>query len=230
MATKRTKTPKSSTNTYWCGRDNSPNVGASHERVITALRKKDKRMRGIIDECGPFTLVPKRGYFAALCRAIVGQQLAVAAAATIYERFRTLFANGRPNPDELLRVSKARLRGVGLSNQKTAYLIDLATHYTNRTIPHRRLKSMSDEEVIATLTEVKGIGVWTAQMFLIFVLARPDVWPTGDLGIRRALERTFAVSLDASLDDLEQAGEPWRPFRSYAAWYLWRSLDATPVK
>lgn len=201
-----------------------------HDEAIIALRKKDKGLRKIIDACGPYTMKSKRGHFAALCRAIVGQQLAVAAAATIYERFRKLFPTGRPNPEALLRIPKPQLRAAGLSNQKMGYLIDLATHFSNNTIPHRRLSKMSDEEVIDALTEVKGIGVWTAQMFLIFVLARSDVWPTGDLGIRRALERSFSVAPEASLDDLEQVGEPWRPFRSYAAWYLWRSLDVVPVK
>ncbi len=203
---------------------------ANHGTAVAALRKKDKRLRNIINACGPCTLKPKRGYFEALCRAIVGQQLAVKAAATIYERFRKLFANGRPNPDELLRIPKRKLRAAGLSNQKMSYLLDLAIHFTEGTIPHRRLSRMTDDDVIETLTIVKGIGVWTAQMFLMFVLARPDVWPTGDLGIRRALERSFEVSTEASLDDLEQMGEPWRPYRSYAAWYLWRSLDAVPVK
>jgi DNA-3-methyladenine glycosylase II len=234
MAQKATKS-EATANTYWCdrswcGRSKSDMKQVQHDEAVITLRKKDKDMRRIIDACGPYALKPKRGHFAALCRAIIGQQLAVAAAATIYERFRKLFPTGRPNPEALLRIREPRLRQAGLSNQKLGYLRDLATHFSNGTIPHRRLNGMSDEEVIVSLTAVKGIGLWTAQMFLIFVLARPDVWPTGDLGIRRALERSFGVSTEASLDDLEQVGEPWRPFRSYAAWYLWRSLDIVPVK
>ena len=225
---KKTKTKKKAT-AYWSASAPAAMNPIDHELAIVTLRKTDKSMRKIIDACGPYTMKPKRGYFAALCRAIIGQQLAVAAAATIYERFRNLFPTGRPNPDALLSISKPRLRAVGLSNQKTAYLIDLATHFSQGSIPNRRLSRMTDGEVIESLTAVKGIGVWTAQMFLIFVLARPDVWPTGDLGIRRALERSFSVSTEVSLDDLEHLGEPWRPFRSYAAWYLWRSLDVVPV-
>lgn len=226
---KKTKSKKRAT-AYWSASAPAAMNSIDHESAIVTLRKRDKSMRKIIDACGPYTMKPKRGYFVALCRAIIGQQLAVAAAATIYERFRNLFPGGRPNPEALLSISKPRLRAVGLSNQKTAYLIDLAAHFSEGAIPNRRLSRMSDAEVIESLTAVKGIGVWTAQMFLIFVLARPDVWPTGDLGIRRALERSFSVSPEASLDDLEQVGEPWRPFRSYAAWYLWRSLDVVPVK
>lgn len=230
MAKKQTNATKPKTDNYWCGRTKPEATPRDPSDAALVLRHKDKRLRKIIDACGPFTLKPRRGYFAALCRTIVGQQLAVAAAATIYERFRKLFPNGRPNPEALLRIRNARLRSVGLSNQKTTYLIDLATHFSERTIPHRRLSKMSDEAVIETLTEVKGIGVWTAQMFLIFVLGRPDVWPTGDLGIRRALERSFAVPLDATLEDLERMGAPWRPHRSCAAWYLWRSLEVVPIE
>lgn len=230
MAKKRTKATKPKAENYWCGRTNSDAACLDSNEAPLALRKKDKHLRKIIDACGPFTLKPKRGYFPALCRSIIGQQLAVAAAATIYERFRKLFPTGRPNPEALLQIRKPRLRAVGLSNQKMGYLIDLATHFVERTIPQRRLSRMSDEAVIETLTEVKGIGVWTAQMFLIFVLARPDVWPTGDLGIRRALERSHAMPSDATLDDMERIGAPWRPYRSCAAWYLWRSLDVVPVK
>lgn len=198
--------------------------------AVASLRKKDRTLRKIIDAHGPCTLKPKQGHFAALCRAIIGQQLAVAAAATIHGRFQKLFPNSRPTPEGMLRIREPHLRQAGLSKQKIGYLVDLATRFSNRTLPNRRFSRMADEDVIESLTTVKGIGTWTAQMFLIFVLNRPDVWPTGDLGIRRALERSFAASPEASLEELEQMGESWRPHRSFAAWYLWRSLEAVPVK
>jgi len=194
-----------------------------------ALRKGDTKLRKIIDVCGPCTLARKQGHFAALCRAIIGQQLAVAAAATIHKRFQKLFPNSRPTPENMLVIREPLFRQAGLSRQKIGYLVDLATHFVDRTLPNRKFSRMPDEDVIEALVAVKGIGTWTAQMFLIFVLARPDVWPTGDLGIRRALERTFSLPLEAAEGKLEKMGERWRPYRSYAAWYLWRSLDVVPV-
>lgn len=171
----------------------------------------------------------RRDYFVALSQAIVSQQLAVKAAATIFARFRRLFPRSRPTPEALLKLSLEALRGAGLSGQKSSYLRDLAHHFSTGEIPARRITRMTDEEVIAALTRVKGVGVWTAEMFLIFVLNRPDVWPVDDLGVRKAAQRLFGLPALPDAKTLNRLAEPWRPYRTVAAWYLWRSLENKPM-
>jgi DNA-3-methyladenine glycosylase II len=171
----------------------------------------------------------RRDYFVALSQAIVSQQLAVKAAATIFARFRALFPRNRPTPLVLLDLPLAALRGAGLSGQKSGYLRDLAARFTDGTIPSRRISRMTDEQVIASLTQVKGVGVWTAEMFLIFVLNRPDIWPVDDLGVRKAAQRLFELPELPTAESLSRIAEPWRPYRTVAAWYLWRSLENKPM-
>jgi DNA-3-methyladenine glycosylase II len=175
-------------------------------------------------------LAPRKDYFVALCEAIVSQQLSTKAAATIYRRFRELFPRKRPTPEVVLTLTDEQLRSVGLSNQKLGYMRDLARKFADGTVPRRGIARMTDEEIIAALTQVKGVGVWTAQMFLIFVLGRPDVWPTDDLGIRRAVQINFGYDEMPLNGELIKVAEPWRPFRSVASWYLWRSLNNKPMR
>ena len=200
-----------------------------HLDAIEHLRKRDRTLRRIIDDIGPCRLAPQKGHFSALCEAITSQQLAVAAAATIFRRFRDLFPRRTPTPDRLLALDDTDLRAAGLSTQKIKYIRDLAGKFADGSVPYRRLGRMDDEQVIESLTQVKGIGVWTAHMFLIFVLNRPDIWPVDDLGIRRAVQIQYKLDDLPTADELTTRGARWRPYRSIAAWYLWQSLGNKPM-
>jgi DNA-3-methyladenine glycosylase II len=163
-------------------------------------------------------------------RAIVGQQLSVSAARAIYGRLTARFEDRPPTPEEILNDDPEALRAAaGLSRAKVSYLRSLAEHVLSGELELERLDKLPDEEVVAELVAVKGLGLWTAQMFLMFHLERPDVLPTGDLGIRRAIERAYG--LDALPDPIamEQIAEPWRPHRTLACRYLWRSLANEPT-
>jgi len=203
--------------------------GDRHAAAVQHLRRVDRRMRAIIDRIGPCAIQPSNRYFFALCEAIVSQQLAVKAAMTIFGRFRKCFPRGMPTPERVLALSDEEFAAAGISPQKRGYLRDLAQKFRDGHVPVRRLSRMSDDEVIAALTGVKGVGVWTAHMFLIFVLARPDVWPTGDLGIRKAVQVNYGLKAMPADGKLAAIAEPWRPHRSVAAWYLWQSLDNKPM-
>jgi DNA-3-methyladenine glycosylase II len=162
----------------------------------------------------------------ALARALVSQQLSVKAAATIFSRFLALFPdNGFPAPGDLLAVPLEQLREVGLSRQKASYLRDLCARTAAGTLPLDRLDDMSDEQVMETLTAVKGIGRWTAEMILIFQLGRPDILPLDDVGLLRSIQRTYGLRRRPSAAQVLRMGEPWRPYRSIASWYLWAALD-----
>jgi DNA-3-methyladenine glycosylase II len=195
------------------------------------LARRDPVLRNLMRAHGPCGL-PARQHadpFKALTRAIVGQQLSAKAAATIFSRFEALF-DAFPTPAQVLVVSDDRLRGVGLSAQKLGYLRDLCTRILEGELPLDVLDRMDDEAVIERLTQVKGIGRWTAEMFLIFRLQRPDVLPVGDLGIVRAVQRAYKLRKAPSPDRLTRIGEAWRPYRSVACWYLWASLNNEPTK
>jgi DNA-3-methyladenine glycosylase II len=198
------------------------------------LRSADDTLARVIDERGPLDLDARvRGRpqdaYGALLRAIVGQQLSVKAARTIYERFVALFDGHTPTPEELLDVDADTLRAAGLSRAKAAYVRSLAEHVISGELELDRLDDLSDDEVTAELVAVKGLGRWTADMFLIFHLGRPDVLPVGDLGVRRAVERLYGFEALPSAAELEALGERWRPWRSLASLYLWESLDNAPV-
>jgi len=166
--------------------------------------------------------------YGALLRSIVGQQLSTKAAATIYGRLAALFGDRAPTPEELLAVEPDELRAVGLSRAKASYLRSLAEHVISGELELERLTDLPEEEVIAQLTDVKGLGPWTAHMFLIFHLSRPDVLPVGDLGVRRGAQLAYGMQELPSAAELTEMAEPWRPHRSLACLYLWRSLDNEP--
>lgn len=199
-------------------------------RAITTLKRRDPILGRIIDRVGPCTLRPQKRYFAALCEAIIAQQLSIKAAATIYRRFRGLFHSRMPTPDRLGALSEADLRAVGLSRQKIGYLRDLARKFADRTVPYRRFSTLDEDTVITALTQVKGVGVWTAQMFLIFSLNRPDVLPVADLGLRKAVELWYELDGLPAEAELLEIGKCWRPYRTVATWYLWQSLDNRPLR
>jgi DNA-3-methyladenine glycosylase II len=198
------------------------------------LRAADPVLAGLIDELGPLDEEQRRrgrpkDSYGVLLRAITGQQLSTKAAATIYGRVTAMFGDHTPSPEELLAADPEELRGAGLSYAKVRYLRDLAEHVLSGELELDRLTELPDEEVSAQLTAVKGLGQWTADMFLIFHLRRPDVLPVGDLGIRRAVERAYGLPGMPDAAQLTEIGEPWRPHRSTASLYLWRSLDNEPA-
>jgi DNA-3-methyladenine glycosylase II len=191
-------------------------------------------MRRLIDEHGPLDEEQRRRGrplepYGALVRSIVGQQLSTKAARTIYERLTDLFGGRTPTPAELLAADPEEVRSAGLSRPKVAYLRSLAEHVESGELELARLSELSDDDVAAQLTAVKGLGQWTADMFLIFHLGRPDVLPVGDLGVRRAVERAYDLPELPDAARLIEIGEAWRPNRSLASLYLWRSLDNEPA-
>ena len=191
-------------------------------------------MRRLVDEQGPLDEEERRRgrpreAYGALVRSIVGQQLSTKAARTIYERLTALFDGRTPTPAELLAADPEKVRSAGLSRPKVGYLRSLAEHVESGELELDRLTELPDEEVSEQLTAVKGLGQWTADMFLIFHLRRPDVLPVGDLGIRRAVERAYGLPDIPDAAQVLEIGEPWRPHRSLASLYLWRSLDNEPV-
>ena len=193
---------------------------------------RDPVLRDVIARVGPCTLHPRRDYFVVLCQSIFTQQIATSVATVLFARFRNLFPGRRPTPERVLELLSAghtdQLRGCGISRQKHAYLLDLAQHFVDGRIPTRRLGRMDDEAVIATLTNVKGIGRWTAEMFLIFTLNRPDVLPVDDLGLVEGVRRVYGLDARPKPKEVIPMAERWRPWRTVATWYLWRGA-ATPV-
>lgn len=189
------------------------------------LSRRDPVLRRVIREHGPCQIRRHTRYFETLVGAIISQQISTRAAETISTRFKAIYAPSRfPTAEQVLATEEILLRGAGLSTQKLAYLRDLAARTADGSLPLRKIARLSDEEVIADLTAVKGIGVWTAHMFMIFSLGRLDILPLGDLGVRRSIERAYGVADPAAMEQLaEERG--WRPYRSVAAWYLWRLVD-----
>jgi DNA-3-methyladenine glycosylase II len=166
--------------------------------------------------------------YGALLRAIVGQQLSTKAARTIYMRVLDLFGSRTPAPEELLEASEESLRGAGLSGRKVEYIRDLASHVLSGELELDRLDELSDEEAIEELVAVRGLGRWTAEMFLLFHLERPDVLSGGDLGIRKAVQIEYELEEMPAPERVLEIGEPWRPHRSLASLYLWESLANAP--
>ena len=208
-------------------------VEASPEAVAT-LRQSDPVMARLVDEHGAVVrrdLQRERpgDAYGALLRSIVGQQLSTKAARTIYGRMTELFDGHAPTPQQLLAVDPERIRAAGLSYSKIAYLRDLAQHVEDGSLELQRLPELSDDEVSAQLTAVKGLGQWTADMFLIFHLGRPDVLPVSDLGIRRAVAVEYRMRKLPDPKRLEKVARPWRPYRSLACLFLWSSLDNAPA-
>jgi DNA-3-methyladenine glycosylase II len=206
-----------------------PDPGVEH------LRSVDPVLGRVIDQVGPDGLGDPRArlstdHYGALLRSIVGQQLSTKAARAIYGRLTQRFGGRTPTPQEVLADDPEELRAAaGLSHAKVGYLRSLAEHVIDGTLELDRLEGMPDEEVTAELIAVKGIGAWSADMFLMFDLGRPDIVAVGDLGIRRAVMVNYGLAALPSPAEVERIAEPWRPYRTLACLYLWRSLDATPV-
>lgn len=192
---------------------------------IEHLRKQDKVLRRVIDEVGPFKLRLHRDRFQALANSIISQQISGSAADSIQAKLIKLLEPDGLKPDALLRFTLVELRTAGVSPQKGGYLLDLAQKVASGEVRLQRLARCPDEAVIAELTKIKGIGVWTAQMFLMFSLGRPDVFPHGDLGVRNAIRNLYQLPEAPDMETSHKIAEPWRPYATIASWYLWRSLD-----
>lgn len=203
--------------------------------VLHLLSCGDLKMASLVETIGPLDHEARRrgrpdDAYGALVRSIVGQQLSTVAARTIYGRLTSLFDHRPPTPAELLAADEDALRACGLSRPKISYLRDLARHVLEGALDLPRLRELPDDEVASRLVAVKGIGQWSAHMFLIFYLGRPDVLPVGDLGIRRAAERSYCLPALPSPEELRAIAEPWRPHRTLACLYLWESLDTNNLE
>ena len=197
------------------------------DRAKRSLARRDPVMAGIIRRHPRVHLEPRGDPFHTLARAIVGQQISVKAAQSVWNRFAVLVP--ALEPKQVLQVKRTDLRACGLSARKAEYISDLALRFADGAVQVHRWPQMSDEEVIADLVQVRGIGRWTAEMFLIFNLLRPDVFPVDDLGLRKAVRLAY-FKRDVSAKTVARLGATWSPWRSVATWYLWRSLDPLPVE
>lgn len=202
-----------------------------------ALAASDPTMAALIERVGKIDIATRQkrrseerppDAYGALLRAIVGQQLSTKAARTIYLRVIDLFGGSTPSPEQLLEAREEDLRAAGLSGRKTEYIRDLASHVLSGELELDRLDTLSDEEVVAEIVAVRGLGQWTAEMFLLFHLERPDVLSGGDLGIRKAIQIEYGLEKMPPPTQVLEIGEPWRPHRSLASLYLWESLAAVP--
>jgi DNA-3-methyladenine glycosylase II len=198
------------------------------DRAKRTLARRDPVLAGIMRKHPRVHLVARGEPFQTLARAIVGQQISVKAAQSVWNR--VLEVTPGMTPAEVLAVRRPRLRACGLSDRKTEYIADLARHFAEGAVHPQRWPDMEDEDVITQLVAVRGIGRWTAEMFLMFNLLRPDVYPLGDLGLLKAVRLTYFRGRKVPLSRIRKLGEQWAPWRSVATWYLWRSLDPLPVE
>src|SRR5262245_19885859 len=198
------------------------------DKARRSLAKRDPVMAALIKR-HPKVFITRRGEaFMTLARAICGQQISVKAAQSVWNRVCACV--GYITPQNVLSRRRPQLRACGLSDHKVEYIADLAQHFVDGKIHERRWPEMSDEAIIAELVDVRGIGRWTAEMFLMFNLLRPDVFPLDDLGLQKGIRLAYFRNRAVSLKTMRKLGESWRPWRSVATWYLWRSLDPIPVE
>ncbi|NLD68634.1 MAG: DNA-3-methyladenine glycosylase 2 family protein [Limnobacter sp.] len=193
------------------------------DQACAELCSRDAVMARLIPACGPIHLVARGDPFTTLARAIVGQQISVKAAASVWNRFDA--ACRQVSPQRVARMRIETLRGCGLSQRKAEYVKDLARHFVSGEVDPSHWPERDDESIIEELVAVRGIGRWTAEMFLIFNLLRPDVLPVDDLGLVRGIEKNYRNGESVSRTEARQIGESWRPWRTVATWYLWRSLE-----
>lgn len=196
------------------------------------LLANDFILASVIKHAGIPTITPHKNYYQELVESIVSQQLSVKAAATILKRFVDLFdGDGFPTPDQILQKNIEALRGVGLSRQKGSYIQDLALKVIDGSVKFTHLDVLSNDEVIAELTQIKGVGVWTVHMFLIFCMGRLDVLPVGDLGIKNGIAKLYGFENSPTIEEMQTVAinNNWHPYESVASWYVWHSLDNKPV-
>lgn len=194
-------------------------------KAIRHLRSSDPVLAALIQRVGPYALQSREPSFETLVRSIVNQQISGKVASVLLERLTSALPGREMTPSTVLKLTPEQMRGFGLSSAKTAYIRDLAERTQSGEVVFEDIHNSSDEEVIEHLTRVKGIGVWTAHMFLIFALQRPDVLPIGDLGVRTAIRKAYDLETLPTPKEVAEIAIPWHPFCSIATWYLWRSLD-----
>ena len=199
------------------------------DRAKRALARRDPVMGAIMRRHPGVYMMARGEPFMTLARAICGQQISVKAAQSVWNRV-CICLEQKITPEAVVAADRKNLRACGLSDRKTEYIADLAQHFVDGKIHARDWPRMSDEEIIAELTDVRGIGRWTAEMFLMFNLLRPDVFPLDDLGLQKGIRVSYFKGRKVSLARMRKLGESWRPWRSVATWYLWRSLDPVPVE
>jgi DNA-3-methyladenine glycosylase II len=211
----------------WLDANNTDAASSFRDRIAEAERflgSRDPVLSRLIDQHGPCTLRPQTPYFPVMVETVVSQQLSTKAARSIYHRLVDVVGRRFPRPVDIKRLSDDKLREIGFSRSKTQYIKNVAELFGSRRAGPRTFRCMTDEQVAAMLTSVKGIGDWSAHMFLIFALGRLDVFPIGDLGLRNALVRAYGLR-KPSLARLEKIGDIWRPYRTVGTWYLWESYD-----
>ncbi|MES2630622.1 MAG: DNA-3-methyladenine glycosylase [Patescibacteria group bacterium] len=201
------------------------------QKAADYLSERDPILGEIIRNAPLPAFTPHKNYYQELVESIISQQLSVKAAATILKRFKELFSEDFPSPESILATDIEELRGVGLSRQKAGYIKDLATRVLDGSVQFSHLDSLTNQEVIDELVQIKGVGVWTVHMFLLFCMGRLDVLPTGDLGIKNGIYKLYALPEKPSPVDIETVSlnNQWHPYESIASWYVWHSLDNTPA-
>ena len=200
-----------------------------YSRETEILAERDRVLGEIVRRVGPCTLTPSRDHFLTLAEAILWQQLSWKAACSIHARLLEALGTDRPRPADIARVPDSLLAGAGVSRQKTRYLRELAVFFEEKRFPVRRISGLSDEEIARTLLEIKGVGPWTVDMYLIFGLNRLDVFPAGDLGLKKAVGSRYGFDGLRDGKRIESVTEKWRPYRTIASWYLWASADSMPL-
>jgi len=189
------------------------------------LLKADPVIREIVRSIGPFTIEVRGQPYESLVRAVLYQQLAGPAASAIERRFLAMYGDRTPTAEQLALATDEHLRTAGISRQKASYMRSIGEHFQNRTLTDRKLRRMSDEAIIEGVTQIRGVGRWTADMLLMFCIGRPDVLPVGDLGIQNAMKLAYGLETAPKPVEMEAIAEPWRPYRSAGSWYLWRRTD-----
>jgi len=210
----------------------SDGIRFSLDDAYKHLRRVDPVLAGLIDRAGPFEPRPRPDAYASLMRTILFQQLAGAAALAIQRRFFALYSDEDrpPTPEELLATTDEQLRAAGVSRQKAGYMRDLALHIVDGRLNFAELDSLPDDEVLQRITSVKGLGEWSAHMFLMWHMGRPDILPTGDLGLRNGMRLLYGLPATPIPAEAKAIGAPWAPFRSVGSWYMWRVAETiTPV-
>ena len=194
---------------------------------------KDRKLKKLIDHHGPFTLTKRKNIYIYLCASIMSQQLSTKVATVIYQRFMNLYEGKDPKPEQIIATPKETLRSIGLSNAKTSYVQNVAQFALEQGMDQRKLNKMENEEVIAYLTQIKGVGRWTVEMLLMFALSREDVFAVDDLGIQNAMIGLYKLDRTEKKqfkEDMVRISQKWSPYRTYACMHLWRWKDAVPVK
>ncbi len=197
--------------------------------AVSQLMRRDRILKKVIPQHPDIWLTTRGNPFVTLARSIVGQQISVKAAETVWQRF-LLQCGKRPTPQNIQRAGLEKLREAGLSQRKAEYILDLSAHFQEKRVHPQKWAAMDDEAVIVELTAIRGIGRWTAEMFLIFNLQRPDILPLDDVGLLKAISLHYFSGEPVSRFEAREVSQAWQPWRTVATWYLWRSLDPVPVE